>query len=451
LTKNFSLFLALRYLRPKRTFVSVITLISVLGVTLGVGVLIFVISVMAGFHAQIKDLALGYDSHIDVRDVWGTSMFDESRRPPDVKEESWRDVREALEKVPGVTSVTPIVQGMLLVEAFDNVAPAAMLGIRQDDADTFFEKYKKLIKTGELELTENHIVLDVRLARAWSLQVGDTVSVWPTTNLSEMMRAQRAMQEAPPEERKQIEDYLKEVTQAVELTVTGTFEAPSLADMSDLSVVLVPLHVARELRGMEDGVTSLAIELTDAYKAPVIKHDYLLPSPTSVLPENWQATTWIEQHQVLFDSVQNEMDMMYVVLYFIVLVAAFCVMNTMITVTVQKRREIGIISALGARSGQTVWVFLIQGMIVGGLGALTGLAAGLGVLALRNDIRAGIASLTGREIFSQETYGLVEIPAKVVPYDVMVICVGAFVLCTLAALVPAFIAARTEPAVALRD
>ncbi|WP_075087812.1 hypothetical protein [Verrucomicrobium spinosum] len=83
MTKNFSLYLALRYLRPKRTFVSVITLISILGVTLGVSVLIVVIAVMAGFHAQMKELAVGYEAHIEARDAWGTSMFGENHRPPD--------------------------------------------------------------------------------------------------------------------------------------------------------------------------------------------------------------------------------------------------------------------------------------------------------------------------------------------------------------------------------
>lgn len=451
LIKNFSLFLALRYLRPKRTFVSVITLISVLGVTLGVGVLIVVISVMAGFQVRIKDLAAGYDSHISLRDVWGTSMFDEIRRPEDDDEPSWRDVREKVSKVPGVKSVTPIVEGMLLIEANDYIVPSAMFGLRQDDADAFYEKYKKLIKAGSLELSEDHIVIDDRLANTCNVMVGDKLLVWPTTNLSNMVRAHRDMQQAPENERKEIEDYLKEVTQPVELTVSGIFSPPSLSDMDSLSVSLVPLHIAREMRGMEDGITSMAVELADPYQAGMIKQTLLKSGQNPVLPESWQAFTWIEQHQVLFDSVRNEMDMMYVVLYFIVVVAAFCVMNTMITVTVQKRREIGIISALGARSGQTILVFLIQGMIVGALGSVTGVIGGLTFLYYRNDIRRLIAERFGREIFDQRTYGLAEIPAKVIPYDVTMICAGAFLLCTIAALVPAFLAAKTEPAVALRD
>jgi lipoprotein-releasing system permease protein len=167
--------------------------------------------------------------------------------------------------------------------------------------------------------------------------------------------------------------------------------------------------------------------------------------------ENWNADTWMERHKQLFDTVQNELEMMYFILFIIVLVAAFCVMNTMITVTVQKRREIGIISALGSRIGQIMWVFLTQGMIVGVFGAVGGLGLGLLVTWLRNDIRWLIAKLTGREIFAEAIYGLAKIPAKVAGADVATISIGAFVLCTLAALVPAFLAARTEPAAALRD
>lgn len=427
---------------------SVITVISVLGVTLGVAVLIVVISVMAGFHAQIKSLALGYDSHIEVQDAWGTSMFGDSQRPPDVKETPWREVRSALQKVSGVTSVTPLVRGMLLLEAYDHVAPAFMLGLEADAADSLSKKYADLVVAGDFELSEDQIVLDEGLAHVWGVMVGDKVSVWPTSNLQSMVHAQRAMAEAPEEERKEIENQLKELTLPRELTVTGIFSPPRLQDMSDLGIVMVPIHVAREMFGLEGGISKLGIELADPYRAGEVKQRLI---EDRVLPENWMATTWIEQHQVLFDTVQNELEMMYFVLFIIVIVAAFCVMNTMITVTVQKRREIGIIAALGARMRQIVWVFLSQGMIVGLLGSLSGVAAGLLVVYFRNDIRAGIAALTGREIFSSQIYGLIEIPARVIPGDVAVICAGAFVLCTVAALVPAFLAAKTEPAVALRD
>jgi lipoprotein-releasing system permease protein len=452
LINNFSLYLALRYLQPKRTFVSVITLISVAGVALGVAVLIVVISVMAGFHAQIKELALGFDSHIEVFDRWGTSMMGENKRPPEVEEKPWRDVLKEIKAVPGVTSVSPIVRGMILIEAHEAVTPTLMWGLRQEESDRLVMKHEKLKEEGDFDLSGDNIVLDAGLARAWDVRVGDKVTVYAPSNLKDIVKTMREIDDKPEAEKQEAYKQLKSLVLPVDLTVTGIFSPPRLQDMSDISIVLVPLHVAQELYGMEGGISSLGVELTDPYQAGALKRQLVGSTEGGgTLPESWEARTWIEQHQALFDTVQNEMEMMYFVLFIIVIVAAFCVMNTMITVTVQKRREIGIISALGSRVSQVIWVFLSQGMIVGALGSVSGVLMGLLVVTFRNDIRSGIASMTGREIFDSEIYGLIEIPAKVVPYDVGIICAGAFFLCTLAALVPAFLAAKTEPAVALRD
>lgn len=452
MTKNFSLFLALRYLRPKRTFVSVITLISIAGVTLGVGVLIVVISVMAGFHAQIKNLALGYDSHLELYDQWGTSMMGEKQRPEGVTDKPWRDIMTDVKQVPGVTSVSPIVRGVILVESHQSVTPTLMWGIREGDSNRLAEKHGQLIKTGSMDLNGDNIVLDESLANAWDVKVGDKVTVYAPSNLKDIVKTMRDIDDKPEAEKQEAYKELKGLVLPVDLTVTGIFSPPKLQDMSDISIVLVPLHIAQELYGMEGGISSLGVEIADPYQAGQTKA--LLTGGDKgpgLLPETWNARTWIEQHQALFDTVQNEMEMMYFVLFIIVIVAAFCVMNTMITVTVQKRREIGIISALGTRVSQIIWIFLTQGMIVGALGSVSGILAGILVVHFRNGIRGYIAKFTGREIFDSSIYGLIEIPARIVPSDVATICIGAFLLCTVAALVPAFIAARTEPAVALRD
>ena len=170
-----------------------------------------------------------------------------------------------------------------------------------------------------------------------------------------------------------------------------------------------------------------------------------------LLTPNWHSQTWMKKHQLFFEQIRNERAMMYFVLFFIVIVAAFSIMNTMITVTVQKRKEIGVMKALGAREKQIVWVFLAQGMVVGVIGTLVGLAAGNLVIEFREPLRQGLKAAFGMNIFPEGLYGVAEIPERRRLLDMGIICVGAFVLCTLAALVPAWFAARLDPAKALRE
>ncbi|MEI6535647.1 MAG: ABC transporter permease, partial [Verrucomicrobiaceae bacterium] len=188
MTNNFSLYLALRYLRPKRTFVSIITLISVMGVSLGVAVLIVVIAVMAGFHAKIKELAMGYDAHIEAADQYGSSMLSSQQRPPDVQEKSWREVIKIITATPGVVSASPIVRGMLLVESKEgNVAPALMWGLKQDDGNRLMKKHENLIVSGSLDLREDNIIIDEAIARAWDVRVGDKITVYAPSNLKDIV------------------------------------------------------------------------------------------------------------------------------------------------------------------------------------------------------------------------------------------------------------------------
>src|SRR5436190_24116919 len=122
--KHFSPYLALRYLCPKRTFVSVITIISFMGVTAGVAILIIVIGIMRGFHAQFMDLAQGYEAHIEAQDSFGTSMWPSEKRPPDARDKPWREVLQAIRDTPNVVSASPMVRGMVLIESEEGMAPA---------------------------------------------------------------------------------------------------------------------------------------------------------------------------------------------------------------------------------------------------------------------------------------------------------------------------------------
>jgi len=447
---NFSFYLALRYLRPKRTFVSVITVISVMGVLVGVAALIVVISVMAGFQEQIKELAKDFDAHIEVFPGQNSMMGDEDK-PSEQKEASWREVLEKIQHTPGVVSASPTAEGLLLVQAEGGrMAPALMLGIKQEEATRLNEKSKskknKLLLEGEPDLKADNVLLDVMIARPFGVYVGDKVTAYSPSNLRGIVDKIHEIDDKPEAEKKAAYEELRSLVLPQDLQITGIFNPPRLQDSNRFPIAIVPLHVAQELLNKGDSISSIRVEISDPYQAGEVKERL-----HANLPKGWDAETWMEKHKQLFDTVQNELEMMYFVLFFIVLVAAFCVMNTMITVTVQKRREIGIISALGSRIGQIMWVFLIQGMIVGALGSLCGLLVGWLVVVYRNDIRHKIADWTGHEIFNSTIYGLIEIPAKFVPMDLWKICFGAFFLCTIASLVPAFLAARTEPAEALRD
>jgi lipoprotein-releasing system permease protein len=162
------------------------------------------------------------------------------------------------------------------------------------------------------------------------------------------------------------------------------------------------------------------------------------------------AQTWIDLNKQFFEAVRLERTVMFFLLFFIVVVAAFGIMSTLITTTVQKRREIGIIKALGANVWQIVWVFLGQGAVTGLFGTLTGLGLGMTLIRYRNEFSHWLASTLHIEIFPREVYQFSAIPAEVVGIDVAKVCISAFIICSLAALIPAYFAARLDPVKALR-
>ncbi len=151
-----------------------------------------------------------------------------------------------------------------------------------------------------------------------------------------------------------------------------------------------------------------------------------------------------------FDAVRLERNVMFFLLFFIVIVAAFGIMSTLITVTVQKRREIGIMKAIGPNIGQIVWVFLGQGIVVGVFGTLVGLGLGMTLIRYRNEFSRWISHTFGIEVFPRQIYQFSQIPAEVIASDVAKICMIAFVICSFAALIPAYFAARLDPVKALR-
>jgi lipoprotein-releasing system permease protein len=422
----FSLFLALRYLKPKRTFVSVITVISVLGVTLGITVLILVISVMTGFDQELRRKVLGFDAHLLI-----TS---------DGVMRDWRDVRDEIDKQPHVIATAPFVQGPVIAE-FEGRRMAPKIRGIDVESETKVTDIHSVIVDGTLDLDGDKVVLGQELAKQLGVGVGDKVTIFSPGNISEIMAELEKAEKEPGKEKSMQE--LREMVLPADLLVTGIFKSGRY--IYDTEFLLVPLHVGQELYGLGDDLHGITVKTDDPYMAPRVKEALL-----DVLPLPLQVDTWIDLNKQLFDAIAMERNVMFFLLLFIVIVAAFGIMNTLITVTVQKTREIGIMKALGATTSQIVWIFLSQGMIVGFFGNITGLGLGMALVRWRNEAKDFLAKALGVEVFPAGVYQFSAIPAEVVPQDVAVICISAFVICSLAALIPAYTAARLDPVKALR-
>ncbi len=424
----FSFFLALRYLRPKRTFLSIITLISIMGVTLGVTVLILVIAVMTGFDRELRQKVIEFDAHILVT--------------TDDVLHNWRSLKAKIDRTPGVVATAPYIQGPVIVE-FQNRRLAPMIrGIDPEQEEKVIPLRKFLIQ-GKLDLEGDSTVLGVELARQLRIGVGDKLTVYSPGNLGQILDTIKKLENAKGPEEKQTIDDLRQVILPKELTVTGIFETGHY--MHDSEFLLVPIYVGQELYGLGDGLHGLTVKTDNPYGAERVKQlieQYLEPPQF--------AETWIDMNKQFFEAVRLERSVMFFLLSFIVIVAAFGIMSTLITVTVQKRREIGIVKALGANLSQIIWIFLGQGTIVGLFGTLTGLGLGMTLIRYRNEFSHWLAATLHIEIFPREVYQFSEIPAQVVPRDVWIICMSAFVICSIAALIPAYFAARLDPVKALR-
>lgn len=424
----FTFFLALRYLRPKRTFLSIITLICVVGVMLGVMVPIVVLSVMTGFSKELREKVVGFDAHLNIQ---GDGIL-----------RNWRELTDKVEKIDGITAIAPYVQGRVLVE-FDNRRLAPYIRGINPDLEEKVSAIRKFIPagSGEFDLSGNNAIIGADLAANLGIGLGDVVQIYSPANLGNILDELDKAEQSP--ENKASLAEVRELVLPVEVMIAGIFQSGRFAYDSDY--LLVPLNVAQELYGLEDGIHGLTIKTNNADLAAIYQQKI---NQILVPPE--QALTWMEQNAQLFNAILVERNVMFFLLLFIVIVAAFGIMSTLITTTVQKTREIGVIKALGASVSQILWVFLAQGIVVGFFGTLTGLGLGILVVAQRNEFRLWLSKTFQMEIFPSAIYQFTEIPAQVVPRDVALICVSAFFICTLAALIPAFFAARLDPVKALR-
>ncbi len=413
----YELFLALRYLRPKRTFVSVITLISVIGVLLGVAVLIIVISVMSGFDHDLREKILGFNAHLRLVKR-GDTIAD---YPAVIKEVAAN---------PNVKGVAPYVQGQVLVRTEPEYGARLSSAPYLRGVDPRYETNVTDLMTnvvfGKFDLEDRGVVVGVEFAHLMHLHLGDRLAIYSPQSLERMEKSQG-----------------KEAVLAEDFTVRGIFDVGYYE--YNANVIVTSLEEAQGLYQVDNTVHGLFVMLHDPYKANQVRSQL-----EKVLGPDYQINLWTEENSGILNALVVEKNVMFYLLFFIMIVAAFGIMNSLITFVVQKTREIGVLKALGATRGQVLWLFLSQSLTVGLAGVLAGL--GLGILALRyrNEFLHFMNRLTGFELFPSAIYSFTELPALTDARDIALICGSALVICLLAGLVPAWIAGRLRPVEALR-
>jgi len=419
---RFESFVAFRYLRGKRKsrFISLITLISVAGVSVGVIALIVVMSVMTGFDIALRDTIIGNRSHLIVEEWRGT---------PIGNPEGLIGQLEALcpEELVAAGPITQI-EAILRTKRGDREAVHGgfVVGIEPEREQQITQFVDNLTRKDGRQFGEGRppgdkeIVLGYRLALKLGARVGSEVQVFtPRRTIAPMgLRGARG----------------------VWLTVSGI----SQAKMSDFDTYFsfVSIETASLLTG-QTGVGAVHCKLADPFLADEVKD--------RVEREfGFRATTWYESQEAFFGALEQEKVAMFIILVFIILVAAFNITSTLIMVVMEKRRDIGILRTLGVSGPGVLAIFVLEGLLIGLSGTILGVVLGTLLAYNLNPVAEFVAGLAGIDLWNTQIYYFDRIPVAVIPWDVFWITVCAVLLTFVSTLYPAWSAARLDPIDALR-
>ena len=414
------LFLAWRYFKPKRNAVSVITLISVIGVSLGVCVLMVVLAIMTGFTNEIKTKLLDIQPHIQIQSLYSQCMDNPGKLVKEIKKMG----AIAVERT----------EGEVLVQKGKEVVPQFLVGVEssQEPKNNYI---KKAITSGRYSLDHGEILVSYVLAQRLGLYPGSRIILHSPSKLRDMVDITNG---GTIKEKKKGTVYLPS-----EFTVVGVFSL-GMYDF-DKSVMITNLDDADDLFGYPWGAaTKISVKTKDPFHIEGIYDKMVKAFP------GYKVLNWKQINQQFLSVLAVEKNMMFFVLIFIVLVAASSITNTLITVVVQKTREIGVLRAIGASRRTVMKIFILQGFFVGFIGTCVGLLLGTCVIHWRMEILNFLSTVFHVEIFPKQFYYLSKLPAAIVPSDIIFICICTIVLCTVGALIPAYRAARLDPAKALR-
>jgi lipoprotein-releasing system permease protein len=411
--RRYEFFVALRYIlsRSGNRFISFISTMSILGIAVGVAVLVVVLSVVNGFETELRLRILSMTSHASI-----TGYEDGIR--------NWQAAGELAEKHPRVLRSAPFIQGEgMLVhdEAVSGVAIRGVLPVRELSVSGIGEKMTNG-SLEELEAGSFRIVLGAALARELSVSKGDkiimAVNQGTVTPAGIMPRVRR-------------------------FTVAGTFEAGMYE--YDRGLAFVHLLDAAKLYRMGDNVTGLRLKLDDLFLAPEVVRDVALQMGGSYF-----VSDWTRQHRNFFRSIALSKRMLFTVLLLVVAVAAFNIVSTLVMVVKDKQSDIAILRTMGASPGSIMAIFTIQGTLVGLLGVFLGVVLGILIASNTETLIHALEAALDTRFLAPDVYFISDLPSEVRTSDLVTVCTTALVLCTLSTIYPAWRAARTRPAEALR-
>ncbi len=431
------LFLAWKYFKPKRSAVSVITLISVIGVGLGVAVLIVVLAVMTGFTDHLKEKLLDTGAHAQIRKCFRTGP-DYFGPPGGTLIQDPEKLIEIVKSLGG--DAEALVLAPVLLQSGDNFAPKGLIGMDPENRSGRIKLQESVVyPETSFRLGRGEVAVSTVIANQYRLGLGSRILLHAPSRLARLIEKNA--------------DGKFQMAKNTDYYLPGEYTVSAIYSFGkydfDREMIFMNLEDADELFGYPWGAaTEVYVWTDDPFHMGSFLSD--LDHALQEQAPDCEVRSWKEIHGRILSVLQVEKNMQFFLLIFIVLVAAFSITNTLITTVIQKTKEIGLLKAMGAGAGTVMNVFLLQGLFVGLLGTSLGVALGCMVVHYRMAILRAMRFMTGQEIFPKEIYQFSELPAHIVLGDLVLISVISIVLCTLGAVIPAIRAAKLDPARALR-